>query len=529
MINATLQTLKLTEFFLLRYETEHVPCTGITAVTRQERRHFQRGVMIAPWHARLDQAKASLAGGAVVDSGLRYSVNIPQLGPTEVVVYQSNDDASIPAVYLAANDCFHGYPTPYDTPALGTDSLIFGLLVAELLRLADARGQWVSGADWQSVPALHLLRSRYPTLLVLHNCFDAYLADQAQPFAPGYSVFCRGETALCVGLREADAATVVNQGFAIGLTQNPLHRLVTAHHLQHLIPRLVGVDNAAFSPLSAQQEHLLSELLKEDGTSGFEELRRLKHAAFSDLPAELQRMAKDRIVIVSMGRRSAQKQHDVLVESLRDLLRAERQLPIIAVFATTAGAPGAAERQARIEGLREEFRDHVFCVSGHISYYSALVTAADFNVMCSLWEPHGAAFEGLMVPIARAVDGLLAQVSAFEPSGIAKSLNGQCHPGCAPSGFLFHEEADASDAVMKEQYEALLNESPSPNNQFFQSIVASLSNTLRRAIDIRRHHEDVYANLVRGALLQQKAWSWKENFAMQLALVRDARNRRRGV
>lgn len=528
MINAILQSLKLAAFFLLRYETEHVPCTGITAVTKQERRHFQRGVMIAPWHAALDQAKASIEGGAVIDTGLRYFVYFPKLGPKEVAVFRSNDDASIPAVYLAADDCFQGYPTPYDTPALGTDSLIFGLLVAELLRLAEAVGQWVSGADWQSVPALHLLRPKYPTLIVLHNCFDAYLGDQAQPFAPGYSVFCRGETALCVGLREADTATVVNQGFAIGLTQNPLHRLVTAHHLQHLVPRLVGVDNAAFSPLSSQQEHLLSEL-SEGGTGRLEELRRLKQAALSDLPAELRRMAKDRIVIISMGRRSAQKQHDVLVESLRELLRTERELPILAIFATTAGAPGAEQRQGRIEELREEFRDHVCCLNGRISYYSALVTLADFNVMCSLWEPHGAAFEGLMVPIARAVDGLLAQVSAFEPSGLAKSLNDRCHTGCSPSGFLFHEEVHESDSVQKEQYESLLNESPSPNNYFFRSIVASLSDTLRQAIDIRLHHEDVYANLVRGALLQQKSWSWKENFAMQLALVRDARNRRRAV
>ena len=38
------------QFYLLRWETEFTPCTGITAVTRQERRYFgSRGVMIAPW------------------------------------------------------------------------------------------------------------------------------------------------------------------------------------------------------------------------------------------------------------------------------------------------------------------------------------------------------------------------------------------------------------------------------------------------------------------------------------------------
>ena len=57
------------QFYLLRWETEFTPCTGITAVTRQERRFFgHRGMMIAPWQSRMPAARAALDQGRVVDT-----------------------------------------------------------------------------------------------------------------------------------------------------------------------------------------------------------------------------------------------------------------------------------------------------------------------------------------------------------------------------------------------------------------------------------------------------------------------------
>lgn len=47
--DVVLSRLAQAQFVMLRYETEFTPCTGITAVTKQERRHFFNGVMIAPW------------------------------------------------------------------------------------------------------------------------------------------------------------------------------------------------------------------------------------------------------------------------------------------------------------------------------------------------------------------------------------------------------------------------------------------------------------------------------------------------
>jgi len=72
----TLDLVRRANFVLLRYETEHVPCTGITAVTRQERRAFRGGLMIAPWHERLDDARNSTAQRKVVETEWSFSVSV---------------------------------------------------------------------------------------------------------------------------------------------------------------------------------------------------------------------------------------------------------------------------------------------------------------------------------------------------------------------------------------------------------------------------------------------------------------------
>ncbi len=124
--------------------------------------------------------------------------------------------------------------------------------------------------------------------------------------------------------------------------------------------------------------------------------------------------------MVSMGRRVAQKQHDLLVESTRMLLRNDPDLPLFVYFATTPGDPGSAARQQRIAELQAEFPRNTAFVDGRISNFEALMQAADYNCMPSLYEPHGGAYEGTVVPIARAVDGLAEQICAWKPRGRAR-------------------------------------------------------------------------------------------------------------
>ena len=60
------------------------------------------------------------------------------------------------------------------------------------------------------------------------------------------------------------------------------------------------------------------------------------------------RCAKDRVLVVAMGRRVARKLQDVLVEAVRSLFSADPNLPLAVVFATTHGDDSSLARLRRI-------------------------------------------------------------------------------------------------------------------------------------------------------------------------------------
>lgn len=522
------QQIKDAQFFMLRYETEFTPCTGITAVTRQERRHFKQGVMIAPWCPALKRANPEdnpLNSGKVKRTQWKFKIN-----GLECQVLVSTDEFA-PLFFLAVEGRFYGVANPYDVPItdLHTDTFYFALAVEELFRQAAAPQQFVWGGDWETVPALWLARQRHPTVLTLHNTFDECLAVESDQFGETFAAFAekRGDspfqkTALEVGFETVDVVTTVNRGFAWGMRHEPVQTKVIAQHLQHLLGRVVGIDNAAFSPLSQSLKDLLT-LYRSDPAAGERQLFERQLQARENLPPEIKDHLEDKVLVVSMGRRVAQKQHDVLVESVRQLLRRNPQLPLFVYFATTPGDAGSPARQELITALQIEFPDNVAFVDGRISNFEALMQAADYNCMPSLYEPHGGAYEGTVVPIARAIDGLAEQICAWHPRGRAWRMNRLWHKrGEAPSGLLFREGGRSASAERVRDLRALLSESPSPENRLFRGMRDSLSRVLLKAVDLRRKRPDQYAALSMACLARQQSSSWEDNLNALLALMDEA-------
>ena len=528
--------LRITEaqFAMLRYETEFTPCTGITAVTKQERRHFANGVMIAPWCSHLKRPKPGddpLKNGKVRQTGWDF----PAAG-THCSVLATTDEF-VPIIFLDIEGRFQGVETPYDTPTLAIlkeDTLYFGLAVDTLLKNANVPNrQFIWGADWETVPALSLVRGRHIISLTLHNTFDESLEKEAEAFGDIYNVFCAprdqngntkpAKTALQVGLEVADVVTTVNRGFAHGMKTEPLQKDIMAKHLQHLIERIVGINNAGFATLSSELVEL-SRLLATDFDKGQDRLFSIKKESVDKLPDKVKKKAAGKAIVVSMGRRVPQKQHDVLVESLREVLSQDSTFPVLAVFATVHGDLSSPAILARIRALEAEFPSNVVCEDGQLLYYKELMAAADFNCMPSLYEPHGGAYEGTVVPIARAVDGLAEQICGRNPTGMAKEINDRWHDvNEEPTGFLFREESTHSLSIA-DQFESLLN--GRPYNHVFQAMCDSLAIVLREAVNMRIENTHEYARLVLAVLNKQKGLSWQTNLDGMLALIEQARIRR---
>ena len=530
---STLNQINNAQFFMLRYETEFTPCTGITAVTRQERRCFKHAVMIAPWCPNLDCNKAEhdpLLSGKVKDSGWAFKVK----GRNCHVLTTTDEHA--PILFLAVAGRFQGVTTPYDLPlpALREDTLYFGLAVDALLKAVGSPSQFVWGADWESVPALHLVKKRHHTALTLHNTFDECLMNESPTFGRVFQEFHTPrknaggmKTALEIGLEEADVVTTVNRGFAWGLTHELLQTRVMAAHLQSNLGQVVGVNNAFFTRVKPALRDL-KDLLQTDAAKGARELFRQQAEARRLLPDEIRQKAAGKVLVVAMGRRVAQKQHDLVVESARQLLRQNPDLPLFIYFATTHGDDGSPARLERIRQLEEEFPGNVAWVNERLRYFETLMKAADYNCMPSLYEPHGGVYEGTVVPIARAVDGLAEQVCGLEPQGEAFKMNALWHKEDeAPTGFLFREPAAPQDDLMIRDLQELLSVSPSPENDLFIAMRDALSEALLKAIQLRLKHPAKYARLVCAAIEKQESTSWEANLKRMLLLMDEARKKRK--
>jgi glycosyltransferase involved in cell wall biosynthesis len=496
------------QFFMLRYETEFTPCTGITAVTRQERRHFKGGVIVAPWCGRMNPE-------GLRDTGWKLDV-----AGNQCRVLASADEFA-PVLLLDVPGRFRGVEDPYDVPIeeLRTDALWFGLAADALLAQVASPGQFVWGADWETVPALSLVRHRHLVSLTLHNTFDECLQTEAELFGDVYRPFWeRPRTALGIGVEIADVLTTVNRGFARGIRTELLQTAVMVRHIpQERLRRVVGINNAGFRTLGPELVKLRAALAGS-AAKGAARLFAHKRRAASELAGLLGVGVEGKVIVVSMGRRVAQKQHDVLVESVRQILAEDPAFPILVVFATAHGDP------ERLERMRTLPAANAVCL-GRLpeETFKNLMAAADYNCMPSLFEPHGGAFDGTVVPIARAVDGLAEQICPFEPSPEVAELTAEWRrPGEAPSGFLFREPC-WSDPSTVDDLRALLETTPSPDNRVFREMRDSLTAVLKRAVRVRLEQPQVYAALVRAALEKQEGLSWEVNLGGMLALMEQAR------
>ena len=526
-----LQKIGSAQFFMLRYETEFTPCTGITAVTRQERRNFKRGIIIAPWCSKLKRKKPQddpLQNGKVKVTDWVFKVKGL---PCRVMV---TTDEFAPVLFLDLKGRFGGLETPYDIqlPELREDTLWFGLAVDELLKQAASPQQFVWAADWETIPAMVLARARHHIALTLHNTFDECLVNETGSFGKIFKIFGTErknegiKTALEIGMELADVVTTVNRGFAYGMHNEAVQTKVMASHLQSAMDRVVGINNAAFAKVG---DSLLAFklCLIDNPEVGRRELFKTQQAAREMLPPEIASKCANKVIIISMGRRVAQKLHDVMVESTRQILQKDKSFPILVVFSTVHGDSGSPARLKRMQALQEEFPDNIVCSDGRIPYFSELMKAADYNCMPSLYEPHGGAYEGTVIPIARAIDGLAEQICALAPKGEAARMNALWHPANeAPSGFLFREEGKTTASRVKD-LRALLSESPSPNNKLFKEMTTALTEVLLQAVELRLKQPDKYTELVLAAIEKQEGSSWEVNLGGMLALIEEARLKRK--
>ncbi len=524
---ADLSVLLSTATFIgLRWESPYTPCTGITAVFRQERKHFPGAVFIAPWCGEMQSAKTAFTNGKVVPvPGADFEI---QLGGQHVRVFvlMSADEAA-PILYVSIPEdprAFRGVQTPYDTPHTKRDSLLFALAVDALIGRylpVGPTSPFVWAADWQCVPAMARQYPYRATCLHLHNLYDEYLGDLARTEGYDHASELEHRSVLAAGFAMADVVATVSRGFAEGVRREMLHTAIFAPHLQAEAHRIESVENANFTELDAPTLRLADEL-KKDLVAGARALGEFKTAARAKLPVEIREKLKGRTLVVAMGRAATQKLHCVVVEAAARIAKSPLGKSAFFVFATTDGDRDDQVRQDVIAACAARHPDCVAAYSGRIHFFGELMHAADLNVMSSLWEPFGGAYEGAVLPVGRAIDGLASQIQPHRPSAYVASLT-KHDPAVAATGWLFREPQLPS-AYMDLNL-LLTSAVPSIRNATYAAIADACTEAVSSAITTHQQAPQEFASLVRNALELQRGRTWK-TYDRMVELVNAAKAKR---
>jgi hypothetical protein len=148
--------------------------------------------------------------------------------------------------------------------------------------------------------------------------------------------------------------------------------------------------------------------------------------------------------------------------------------------------------------------------------------AADLNVMASLWEPFGGAYEGTVLPVARAIDGLASQIHADGPSELVTAITGP--DPAPPTGWLFREPLlPSAHADLTSLLTAAV---PTTRNATFAGIVEACADTLASAIRLHQQSPLKFAELVRNALQLQRTRTW-QTYDRMVELAAAARAQRK--
>lgn len=492
-------------FIALRWETPFTPCTGITAVVKQERRHFAgRAVYVAPWCPEMAEARKAQDAGKV--SVLRDEHLVLAGSPAgRIEILETTDTNLAPILFLSLPDdpdAFRGRRSPYDTPHLERDCLLFALAFERLMQGVGATA-FIWAADWQCVPAMARFFPRRVTCLHLHNLYDTYLGKVADDIGYDQAEQFRDRSVLDAGFDAAHVVATVSAGFADGCRHELLHTELFAPHLKGKARRIDAVENANFVEPSADQLALLAAL-GADLKRGAAELARHKQAARAKLEKRTGVKLGDRTLIVSMGRATSQKMHCTVVEAASQILDKNPNFPAFWVFATTNLERDDRVRQEVIAAFCRRHPRNAVSYTERIDFFDTLMAAADLNIMASLWEPFGGALEGTIVPVARCVDGLASQLGL---EGSAANLAG-CLPPVASGGigWLFREPQLPS--VMDDLKSLLSSAWPSTHNRTYSEMARACAEATRQAVQLHREDPPAFAKLVLNVLTLQSQRSW---------------------
>ncbi|MBN1308582.1 MAG: glycogen/starch synthase [Chitinispirillaceae bacterium] len=422
---------------ILSFENRFALLGGLGAVVRRFpaslRKQGEKVLLLTPLHCGCSAVSKAIAENELVRRFAGVEVHFGNYSCT-VSCYQERG-AAVPTYHIGVDGRFRAGENPYgyaDQNELLYDSLVFCAVVPSVLSYMGHDAHLLFHAhDWETAPIALFARCavisavlrQVKTILTLHNSFDAPFPDRFK------RLFFNRIFGGCTVLQSMlpffhGPITAVSTPYAHELRHDPLQRGFFVDHLQRLFSMNppIGIENGMFGePTVPLSDHEASAAAEGD----YRPLLERKRAWRNSFVRALHREKDPRIIgelndatledpavplLFMSGRLDLmQKGFDVVFHAFSRLKPGSAQL-----FFTPTLHHGDDDLSFFAEGVTQCKGNIVIWPYWiHPRKYRTLLQGASYLIMPSLYEPYGAASEGLLhgTPvIARATGGLLAQL-----------------------------------------------------------------------------------------------------------------------
>jgi len=553
------------------YESEYAKSGGLGAVMsilpKQMALHEKDCLVMAPLFKKITNLERLLENKKI--KGFKtcaqfdlmigekgYIVDIIEvIGPEGFRTYllSSNDFFNAPADPFMnpvnAEKPMNPYTNPVNPVKLAEDALFFCAAIPKaLIELGKTQDIVLHLQDWEAACTAKAVKmdpafSSAACILTLHNPYDRHLgnmgfglvAELTNHLGMNYDNILSQMIPLVDG-----PISTVSQNFADELISSPLHTKVFAKHLQGLFEHkgMIGIDNGIFGEKRFPfPENALAKARQGD----FEEIRKEKLKRRKELAKVLKSYQQrlntlsketwgddldlndpDIPVFLVLGRDDPRQKGFDVVASAIDLIPKGKARYIFTPMPGDEGFIGLDFLRKLANDRKGEVK--VFPLRLDPEPFRALQKGSSYMVMCSLYEPFGAATEAYiagMPVVARATGGLVQQVipypsAALSRQGYSMSTMFHCR-GNEPTGFLFREPELSNEVygwqrIVDCNY---WNTNPKGDRQrdrkgtaLFDSIVQRSAWALQEAIDLYRTNQQDYSRMIYHGFNMLDNFSW---------------------
>jgi glycogen synthase len=520
---------------LLAFENEYASLGGLSVVTKYLPKFLsqsgERIVFMTPFHENHPSIRAAVKAGRFA---MRCTVGFECGGDTLQAACFQDTTAGIPSFYIQVPGQFVAEEDPYhysDQLNLLLDSLAFcaavppvcaglGLTKNILFHAHDWEAAAVALTSKLAIIAGSLFSAK--TVLTLHNSYDSPLPRRVMHRF--FGKFTSAQTVLQEFIPLLNGPlTTVSTPFAHELRNDPLQRGYFTDHLLDAFSRNppIGIENGVFgdmAPLFSEKPSDADVCVKKeqwraefcDVLASYRDKKIIGNLEFS--------RKKERVPVFFLSGRldSMQKGFDAVFWAFQRLPPGSAKLLFSPNIGTQDQGRGS-DLDFFIEAARRSKGDiTVWPLRIPQKEYALILRGASYLVMPSLYEPFGAATEGLAcgTPVmARATGGLWIQVEPVDPVHVPQFY------GSLLSHLSSRSKRPATGILFRERYPESLSEenwirifglplSKRTTSPLYESIVEAAHKGMERAISLF-HSQTEYASMIINGHDSLKSFDWK--------------------